>query len=391
MAIGADFSGAIHRTLQWDGQRVLCRSIAAAYCDIELNAANRALIDRARIPHAVCDDGLLLYGTEALRYGATFGRRLRPLMAHGCVPRTDVVARQLLAVITEAILPPARRNAEICAYCSTSAFGIEDAPPELQLEDESPATADANDRFFARILQLHGYAPVRLSVPQAALLAVGANIAFTGVAVTCRPDRLELSVCQLARELQHVAVTPVARSDDGRLRTSATGQAQREAPHAAATASALRSRSGPGPRPRDDRGQLLRRQSPDPDANDEESSGGIHTPDALIDPATLREMHGTDTSSLLDALDALIAAAADRIRLTRLPGLLREPLPIVLHGFPVARDIAQDRLEALLKEFEWPLECDCLIFDDDPHTVARGALIAATLEEDAREHETAAA
>ncbi|RMG34314.1 MAG: hypothetical protein D6725_14510 [Planctomycetota bacterium] len=355
MATGADFSGAILRTLQWEDRRVLCRSIAAAYCDIDPTGPNRALIDRARIPHAACDDGLLLYGNDAVRYHQTFGRPLCPLLQGGSVSQTDVVPRQLLAVATESILPPPRHEGEICAFCSTSALSLGDVPAELAAEAAAPLSGDANDRFFAKIIELSGYTPVRLSVPQATLLAAGAAHGFNGVVVTARPDRLELSVCQLARELLHIAVTPPRRTD-----AAAEGNAVGTGADAA-------------------------------EATDASQSAPHRSDHSLLEPTTVREAFGVDEAALLDGLDGLIAAAADRIRTGGLARSVRGTLPLIVHGLSTPHDVLQDRLEALLREFEWPLACETLLFADDPHTVVRGALIAATLEETTRGQQTAAA
>jgi hypothetical protein len=186
MSISLDFGSREIRSLVRSGVggRLRLTAVRSEYFLIpDATAARRMLRDEG-LPHAVCASGLAVFGNgveraEWLSRGPTI-----PLFIDGRIPTHDSLARQILSILTESVLPePAVRG----ATCVVSVPGA-GLPKNLQ---------ESNEDFLGHLVQLRGYQPVFLRCAEAVMLAAGAATGFSGV---CIAAGAESTACCVARQ-----------------------------------------------------------------------------------------------------------------------------------------------------------------------------------------------
>lgn len=186
MSVSVDFGSREIRSLfrAGVGSRLRLSAVRSEYLLIpDAQAARRMLRDEG-VPHAVCGSGLAVFGVglesaEWLSRGPAI-----PLFADGRIPTRDSLARQILSVLTESVLPePSVRG----AMCVVSVPG-DGLPRNLQ---------EGNEDFLGHLIQLRGYQPVFLRSSEAVLLAAGVSTAFSGV---CIAAGAESTACCVARQ-----------------------------------------------------------------------------------------------------------------------------------------------------------------------------------------------
>ncbi|MEZ6128188.1 MAG: hypothetical protein R3C59_05880 [Planctomycetaceae bacterium] len=142
-----------------------------------------ALSDR-RIAHAECDDSIVVFGNRAGLVRWLSRRPCAPLFTDGGVPTKDAPARQILSVLTKALLPAVPPPGSLC--CLTVPGGRE---------------RGSSAEFLSRIVTMLGFEPLVVSSAESVLLAAGAQTSFTGVAVVLGAETSEVSVCRHGVEL----------------------------------------------------------------------------------------------------------------------------------------------------------------------------------------------
>jgi len=142
-----------------------------------------ALADR-RIAHAECDDSIVVFGNRAGLVRWLSRKPCAPLFTDGGVPTKDAPARQILHVLTKALLPAAPPKDSVC--CVTVPGGREHK---------------SNAEFLSRIVAMHGFEPLVVSSAESVLLAAGVDTSFTGVTVVLGAETSEISVCRYGVEL----------------------------------------------------------------------------------------------------------------------------------------------------------------------------------------------
>jgi hypothetical protein len=186
MSVSVDFGSHEIRSLvrAGVGSRLRLTSVRSEYILIPDAQAARRMLREEGLPHAICGSGLAVFGpgvanAEWLSRGPAI-----PLFTNGRIPTHDSLARQILAVLTESILPePSVRG----ATCIVSVPGA-GLPGNLQ---------ESNADFLGHLIQLRGYQPVFLRSAEAVLLAAGVSTAFSGV---CIAAGAESTACCVARQ-----------------------------------------------------------------------------------------------------------------------------------------------------------------------------------------------
>ena len=143
----------------------------------------QALCER-QISFGECDDSLVVFGNRAAQVRWLSRKPCAPLFTDGGVPTTDAPARQLLHVLTQAMLPQDLGESDVCCFT---------VPGGKKKSDSS--------EFLSRLIRMHGLEPVPVSSAEAAVLASGGETKFTGITIVLGAESSEISVCRYGVEL----------------------------------------------------------------------------------------------------------------------------------------------------------------------------------------------
>lgn len=142
----------------------------------------QALADNL-ISYALCEDSLVVFGNQAENVRWLSRQPCAPLFTDGNIPREDAPARQILSVLTQALLPPTTQEG-ICHFtCPAGKSRV------------------ANQEFLSRLIRMHGWAPVCSSAGSAVMLATGSDTQFTGLSLVIGAEVTELCVSRYGVEI----------------------------------------------------------------------------------------------------------------------------------------------------------------------------------------------
>jgi hypothetical protein len=173
MTVSLDFGSREIRSLVRagvSGGRLRLTAVRSEYVLIPDEAAARRLLREEGLAHAVCGTGLAVFGSGVERAIWLSRRPAIPLFVDGRIPTRDGLARQILGVLTESVLPEPRVWGETCVI----------AVPGAGLSAE---LRESNGDFLGHLVQLRGYRPLVLGAAESALLAGGRETGFSGVSV----------------------------------------------------------------------------------------------------------------------------------------------------------------------------------------------------------------
>ena len=143
----------------------------------------RRTLDDQQIPYADCEGALVVVGNSAAKAQWLSRVPCTPLLIDGIVPTDDAPARQMLSVLTDAMLPPlsGRRN-----LCAITVPGLRDG--------SEPAVK--NEEFLCRLVRMRGYQPVVVDHAEAALLATCSDASFTGISIVMGAETTTICVAR---------------------------------------------------------------------------------------------------------------------------------------------------------------------------------------------------
>ena len=182
-AVVLDLGSHGFRSLRRTGRTLTARRARAAYCTLPNSEPRRRLLDQIELPHAVADGELVLVGDAADEYARLFGTPPLALLPGGRVPADDPPARQLIATLVEALLPP----------------GTPGTTCRLILPGDGE---DAE--FLSRVVKLRGYAPHAVTQTDAFATAAMAGSAYSGVLLHCGADRWQMTALLNGRTVARV-------------------------------------------------------------------------------------------------------------------------------------------------------------------------------------------
>ncbi|MEX2288034.1 MAG: hypothetical protein WD648_13150 [Planctomycetaceae bacterium] len=340
MSIALDAGVRRMRSLYQSGDRLLGRCCRAEYLLLDDVEPMRKLIDRIEIPHARCEDALVLMGDTAADLAPVFGTPCLSLFPNGKIPRDNPPARQILAALIEGLLPEPSDRDEVC--CLTI--------PGNPTGDQG--TFGHEYKFLTHLVSLRGYAPLVATSSMSLVLAELAADSFTGIGFELGAGSCCASLSHRGIEIAHVSVPVSGDWIDTEL-------ARREEEYAW-----------------DRHGK--RHLDTHSAARWKESIAGT-----VLQPSNDREQF---LAELIRELVAYVieAAAAEFARAIKTKPI-RDRVPIVLGGGTSRLPGFAALFEQALSATSFPLSTGEIRLSGDPkYTVARGSLIRAELESQSR-------
>lgn len=154
------------------------------YAVLPLRDVCREALMQRGIPHAECEDSIVVFGNRAEQVRWLSRKPSAPLFTDGHIPTNDAPARQILSILTQAMLPDVSEGSGLC--CFTTPGGPEQS---------------GNRDFLSHILRMQGLEPIPCSSTEAANLACGSDSCFTNIIVCMGTEVSRVSVCRYGAEV----------------------------------------------------------------------------------------------------------------------------------------------------------------------------------------------
>ena len=173
----------------------------AQYTVLPNTAAHLHALADNHISYATCEDNLVVFGNQAAGVRWLSKTPSAPLFTDGQIPREDAPARQILSILTRALLP-AVDSVGYCFYTGPAGDG------EQQ-----------NNEFLSRLIRMHGWIPIAGSAGNAVILASGSEQRFTGISVIVGAESTRIAVARFGQELSTETLNVGSNWIDGELAT----------------------------------------------------------------------------------------------------------------------------------------------------------------------------
>jgi hypothetical protein len=192
--VGLDLGATEFRSIRDSGGDLMARRCCASYLVIKNTPGHRRLIESIQARHGTCGDDLVVLGDDAIECGQMLNLPVLPLMRNGRLPSGDPVARQIVALMVEAVLPRSEEPGAACCITVPGGYGLDGDQQSLDV------------RYFQQVAALRGYAPRVMSSGQAIVLAELSSASFSGLGVSLGAINCEISVVHCGRELARCTV-----------------------------------------------------------------------------------------------------------------------------------------------------------------------------------------
>lgn len=235
MTVGIDLGTTEFRSIRRVENEVVSTRCPASYLVVPDSVAHRRLLSQSQTSFVVIPDQLVVLGEMVTEWSNVFQVPVRPLLPHGELPKDDPLARQLLSIVFDSVLPPAAQPGETCGLVPSGS---------LRLANRTPSRETA---FFSHLAELKGYSTVTLSAAYALSLAELVVETFCGLSVVIGSSAIDFVLVHSSEVLGQSLIhrgwddSPVAdvdrlSTDAGRAATAEflTGlfdEAQRELRH----------------------------------------------------------------------------------------------------------------------------------------------------------------
>ena len=203
MTIALDLGASVLRSIRVSGERLAARSARAIYSAVEDAPARRQMLEQLGMSYAICDGSIAVPGDAARDLAELFHVPLLTLLPEGRLPQGDPPARQMLASLIDALLPPPSQANELCAMTLPGNSGAD-------LESETA-------RFFLQLVRLRGYSPLPILQSTALVLAELVNEGFTGIGMSFGSSACHVSLINRSREVATVCVEQAGSWIDAQL------------------------------------------------------------------------------------------------------------------------------------------------------------------------------
>lgn len=194
MSVGLDLGTTEFRSIRDSGDDLIARRCRASYLVLKDTPGHRRLLEHAQARHGTCGDDLIVLGDDAVECGQMLDLPVIPLLRGGRLPSADPVARQILALMVEAVLPTALRPGTVCCVTVPGGYGLEGDSQSLDV------------RYLKQLAALRGYAPQIISSGQAVVLAELSIAAFSGLGISLGATNCEVAVIHCGRELARCTI-----------------------------------------------------------------------------------------------------------------------------------------------------------------------------------------
>lgn len=189
MSIGLDLGTTLFRSIRSTGTELIGRQCGAVYIVLADTVSHRRLLEQSGVRFATCGNDLVLFGQPAVEWADILNLPVISLLPDGRVPQSDPVARQILALMVDAVLPPAENFGDVC--CLTVPGG----------HDLSRNDLPYDVRFFQQLVALRGYEPKLMTAGLAVVLAELSSASFSGIGISFGAGSCQIGVIHCGREL----------------------------------------------------------------------------------------------------------------------------------------------------------------------------------------------
>ena len=166
--------------------RLVMYAEKSEYAMLPASDVHRRSLTEQSIPYAECDGSMAVVGNHAAKAQWLSRVPCTSLLADGVVPTSDPPARQMLSLLTDAMLPLPM---------------VKGAPCAVAVNAVPTKSEDHSAEFLCRLVRMRGYEPLLVNPAEAALLASGRDAAFTGISIVCGAQSTALSVSRLGVQL----------------------------------------------------------------------------------------------------------------------------------------------------------------------------------------------
>ncbi len=206
MTIALDIGTRHIRSLRREGGRLLGRSDLAEYIALPDTPGHRRLLERTASSFGRCQDSLLVVGRASVELAETLQLPTVPLLPNGRLPSKDPLARQVLAVLFDTLLPTAATAGQTCWMT---------VPAVVAAERESPECT-----YFRQLVRLKGFEPSFVSSGRAVILAELGKSRFTGLGFDFGAGAVRASLAHHGQELASSFIKHGGNWIDARLADS---------------------------------------------------------------------------------------------------------------------------------------------------------------------------
>lgn len=147
------------------------------YVVLPASSKYEEILHSREIPFAKCDDSLVVFGNRAGQVKWLSRMPSAPLFLDGQIPTADAPARQILNVMTAAMLKDLGSDSGLC--CFTSPGGLRRAE---------------NVQFLSQLLTINGQTPIACNATDALILANGHTSQFTGISLVFGAEVCEIGI-----------------------------------------------------------------------------------------------------------------------------------------------------------------------------------------------------
>lgn len=194
MSVGLDLGTTEFRSIRDSGGDLIARRCRTAYLVLKDNPGHRRLLASTQAHFGTCGGDLVVFGDDADECSMMLDLPVTPLLREGRLPSSDPVARQILALIAEAVLPVAGHPGETCCLTLPGGYALEGD------------TASLDARYLKQLVALRGYSPQLVSAGQSIVLAELSDASFSGLGMSVGAVSCEVSVIHCGRELARCTV-----------------------------------------------------------------------------------------------------------------------------------------------------------------------------------------
>lgn len=194
MSVGLDLGTTEFRSIRDSGGELISRSCQTQYLVVKDTPGHRRLLEHTHARHAMCGDDLLVFGDDAVACAAMLDLPTLPLLRGGLLPSGDPVARQIVALTVEAVLPEASRPGEACCLTIPGGYELTEDHQSLDI------------RFLKQLVTLRGYSAKLISPGHATVLAELSESSFSGVGISLGATVCEFALIHCGRELGRCSI-----------------------------------------------------------------------------------------------------------------------------------------------------------------------------------------
>lgn len=189
MSVGLDLGSTEFRSIRDAGGTLISRRCAAVYLALRDSPGHRRLLEHTQALYGHAGNDLVVIGDDARECAAMLDVPVIPLLRDGILSASDPVARQIVALMVEAVLPPASSVSEVCCVALPGGYALE---CDLQSLDV---------RFLKQLVTLRGYRTQIVSSGQTIVLAELVGSSFTGLGISLGAANCEVGVIHCGREV----------------------------------------------------------------------------------------------------------------------------------------------------------------------------------------------